>query len=55
MPGLALAIRCNCRVKKWSTWGFSALVDDGKTMEHNGKAYPLHTGAVIWIRAHDMP
>ncbi len=36
-------------------WGFSALVDDGKTMEHNGKAYPLHTGAVIWIRAHDMP
>jgi len=35
-------------------WGFSALVEDDKTMEHNGKAYPLHTGAVIWIKVHDM-
>lgn len=36
-------------------WGFSALVEENKTMEHNGKAYPLHTGAVIWIKTHDMP
>ncbi len=36
-------------------WGFSALVENNKTMEHNGKAYPLHTGAVIWIKTHNMP
>ena len=36
-------------------WGFSALVEADKSMEHNGKAYPLHTGAVIWIEVHDMP
>lgn len=35
-------------------WGFSALVDDSRTMEHNGKAYPLHVGAVIWVKTHDM-
>ncbi len=36
-------------------WGFSALVDQSRTMEHKGKAYPLHVGAIIWVRARDMP
>lgn len=35
-------------------WGFSALVSHESTMEHNGKAYPLHVGAVIWVRTHDI-
>lgn len=34
-------------------WGFAALNTDDKTMQRNGKDYPVELGAVIWVRTHD--
>ncbi len=35
-------------------WGFAALTEDEKTMQHEGREYPVEIGAVIWVRTHDM-
>jgi len=35
-------------------WGMAALMESEETMEHDGKAYPVELGAVLWIRTHDM-
>lgn len=32
-------------------WGFSALLEDDKTIKKDGKEYPVELGAVLWIRA----
>lgn len=36
--------------KGW--WGFAALTTDDKKMKHQGKAYPVENGAVLWVRTH---
>ena len=35
-------------------WGFAALNEDDKTMQHDGKDYPVEIGAVLWVKTHDM-
>jgi len=35
-------------------WGFAALLDDGETMQHKGKAYPVESGAVLWVKTKAM-
>ena len=35
-------------------WGFAALSEDEKTMQHEGKDYPVEIGAVLWVKTHDM-
>ncbi len=35
-------------------WGFSALSEDDKKIEKDGKAYPVEIGAVLWVRTRDM-
>ncbi len=35
-------------------WGFAALSQDDKTITHEGKAYPIEIGAVLWVKTHDM-
>jgi cobalt/nickel transport protein len=35
-------------------WGFAALNEDVKQMQHEGKAYPVEIGAVIWVKTHEM-
>lgn len=36
-------------------WGFAALnTDEENTIEHEGTAYPVELGAVLWVRTHDM-
>jgi cobalt/nickel transport protein len=36
-------------------WGFAALKEDEEhKMKHEGKAYPVEVGAIMWIRARDM-
>jgi len=35
-------------------WGFAALNEDEKTMQHEGKDYPVEIGAVLWVKTHDM-
>lgn len=35
-------------------WGFAALNEDEETMLHDGKAYPVEIGAVLWVKTHDM-
>lgn len=35
-------------------WGFAALNEDEKTMQHEGTAYPVEIGAVLWVETHDM-
>ncbi len=35
-------------------WGFAALLDDGETMLHKGKAYPVESGAVLWVKTKVM-
>lgn len=40
----------------WSGWwGFAALNEADKTIQHEGKEYPVEIGAVIWVRTHDRP
>lgn len=34
-------------------WGFSALLEDDKTIQKDGKEYPIELGAVLWIKADD--
>ena len=36
-------------------WGFAALHQDKKMMEHDGKKYPVELGALMWVKAVDMP
>jgi len=36
-------------------WGFAALNEDDKKMQHNGKDYPVEIGAVLWIFSHPKP
>lgn len=33
-------------------WGFAALNEDDKKMQHEGKDYPVEIGAVLWVRTH---
>jgi cobalt/nickel transport protein len=35
-------------------WGFAALSEDDKTLEHEGKQYPVEIGAVLWVYTRDM-
>ncbi len=35
-------------------WGFAALNEDDKTMQHDGVDYPIEIGAVLWVKTHDM-
>lgn len=35
-------------------WGFAALHHDKKTMERDGKQYPVEIGALLWVKAVDM-
>ncbi len=35
-------------------WGFAALLNDGETMQHKGKAYPVESGAVLWVKTKAM-
>jgi len=35
-------------------WAFAALNEDEKTMQHDGKDYPIEIGAVLWVKTHDM-
>ncbi len=35
-------------------WGMAALMESGETMDHEGKAYPVELGAVLWIKTHDI-
>ena len=35
-------------------WGFAALNESEKTMQHDGKEYPVEIGAVLWVNTHDM-
>lgn len=35
-------------------WAFAALNKDDKMMQHEGKAYPVEIGAVLWVKTHDM-
>ena len=35
-------------------WGFAALSEDEKKIEHNGKEYPVEIGALLWVRVYDM-
>ena len=35
-------------------WGFAALNEDDKTMQHDGTDYPVEIGAVLWVHTHDM-
>lgn len=35
-------------------WGFAALVEAEKGLEHNGKRVGLELGGVIWIKVRDM-
>ncbi|PLX39850.1 MAG: DUF4198 domain-containing protein, partial [Deltaproteobacteria bacterium] len=35
-------------------WGFAALVEGDKKLEHEGKMYPVEIGGVIWVRTRDM-
>jgi len=35
-------------------WGFAALLDGGETMQHKGKAYPVESGAVLWVKTKAM-
>lgn len=40
----------------WSGWwGFAALNEDDKKMQHEGKEYPVEIGAVLWVKSHDRP
>jgi cobalt/nickel transport protein len=34
-------------------WGFSALMEDDKKIEKNGKKYPVELGAVYWLKVYD--
>ncbi len=33
-------------------WGFGALNEDDKKIEHEGKEYPVEIGAVLWVKTH---
>lgn len=35
-------------------WGFAALIESDETMEHDGKAYPVELGALLWVKTEDM-
>jgi cobalt/nickel transport protein len=35
-------------------WGFAALNEDEKKMNHDGKEVPVEIGALIWVQTHDM-
>lgn len=35
-------------------WGMAALMESEETMEHEGKAYPVELGAVLWVKTHDI-
>ena len=35
-------------------WGFAALMEGDHTLKHDGKDYPIETGALIWIKSYDM-
>ncbi|VAW86750.1 Additional periplasmic component NikK of nickel ECF transporter [hydrothermal vent metagenome] len=35
-------------------WTFAALNEDERTMQHEGKDYPIEIGAVLWVKTHDM-
>lgn len=35
-------------------WGFAALSEADYKLNHNGKSYPVETGAVIWVQTEDM-
>lgn len=39
---------------KGGWWGFAALNEDEKPMQHDGKDYPVEIGAVLWVKTHDM-
>jgi len=34
-------------------WGFAGLNTDTKTLQHEGKDYPIELGAVLWVKTHD--
>lgn len=36
-------------------WGFAALNEDDKKMQHEGREYPVEIGAVLWVKTHDRP
>jgi len=35
-------------------WGFAALNEDEKKLQHDGEEYPIEIGALIWVKTHDM-
>ncbi|HHM06177.1 MAG TPA: DUF4198 domain-containing protein [Gammaproteobacteria bacterium] len=35
-------------------WGMAALVESDEAMSHDGKAYPVELGAVLWVRTRDI-
>ncbi len=35
-------------------WGMAALVESETTMNHEGKAYPVELGGVLWVKTHDI-
>ncbi|MBI5450199.1 MAG: DUF4198 domain-containing protein [Gammaproteobacteria bacterium] len=35
-------------------WGFAALNEDDKTINKDGKAYPVEIGALLWVKTHDF-
>ena len=35
-------------------WGFSALMEDEKSIKKDSKEYPVELGAVIWINAKEL-
>jgi nickel transport protein len=35
-------------------WGFAALHRDKRTMEHDGKRYPVEIGALLWVKTVNM-
>lgn len=35
-------------------WGFAALNEGDKPMQHEGKDYPVEIGALLWVKTHDV-
>ena len=35
-------------------WGMAALIEAEETMRHEGKAYPVELGALLWIKTYDI-
>ncbi|RMD80716.1 MAG: DUF4198 domain-containing protein [Gammaproteobacteria bacterium] len=41
-------------IPKAGWWGFAALMEGDKPMQHDGKDYPVEVGALMWVKAYQM-